>query len=152
MNSINRRSLYAKNGIEPPESFLRSPAKILLWRALTQGEQMHKHLAGARFGWHASSARRAIDELHRAGKVHIVGWTRNGGRGPLTKVVAFGPGRDMPCPAPLSNAFRCQRWRARHHEQAAAGDRRYRLKQMVRQGRLPKGNDPLLAAIMGVRA
>lgn len=146
-----RLSLYAHNGIEPPKSFLRSPAKILLWRALVNGEHMHKHLAAARFRWHASSASRAISELHSAGKVYIVGWTRNGDRGPLTKIIAFGHGEDKPYPEPLSNAFVCRRWRERHPDQAIAIDRRCRLKKAARQGTLPRGNDPLLAAIMGAR-
>lgn len=136
-------------GIAMPESFLASPSKLLLWRALVAGDRIHKHAAAARFGWHLSTADRSLNELHAAGKVHIAGWTRNGDRGPMTKVVAFGPGEDKQRPARLSNAFVCERWRARHQDQAIAIDRRCRVRRMARQGRLPKGNDPLLFAIMG---
>lgn len=140
------------NGIAPPESCLRSPTKILLWRALGAGQQMSKHTAAAVFGWHISTAGRAIDELHDAGVVHVVGWTRNGQRGPKTKVVAFGPGLDAPRPEALENAYVCRRWRANNHAQAIAIDWRYRLRRQARQGKLPRGNDPLLFAIMGVGA
>ena len=146
----NRLAAETRDGITMPESFLRSSSKLLLWRALAAGDRLHKHAAATRFGWHLSTADRAINELHACGKVHIVGWTRNGGRGPMTKIVAFGPGTDIERPTKLSNAYVCERWRARHHEQAVAIDRRCRIKRQARQGRLPKGNDPLLFAIMGV--
>jgi len=151
MTKEQRLALERHNGIDMPESFLRSANKILLWRALVAGERLSKHAAAALLGWHLTSANEAICELHAAGKVHIVGWTRNGARGPMTKVVAFGPGVDMPRPARLANAYVCQRWRARNYEQALRIDRQCRVKRMARQGKLPRGNDPLLAAIMGVR-
>lgn len=154
MTPFDRMCSLSVNGIVPPASFLNIHAqgKLLLWKALAAGERMHKHIAAVRFNWHLSSADRAINELHQEGLVHIVGWTRNGERGPMTKIVAFGPGEDMPRPAKLANAFVCKRWRSRHHEQAVAIDRRCRIKRLAREGKLPKGNDPLLAAIMGVRA
>lgn len=136
--------------LEVPVAFLRSPGKILLWRALVAGERFHKHSAAARFGFHLSTADRAINELHADDKVHVVGWTRNGARGPMTKVVEFGPGEDVPRPAKLTNAFVCSRWRNRHYEQAQRIDRQCRVNRMVRQGRLPVVVDPLLAAIMGM--
>lgn len=138
-------------GITMPEHFLSSPRKVLLWRALVAGERFNKHSAAARFGWHLSGAAQVIKELHQAGKVHIVGWTRNGDRGPKTEVIAFGPGEDAPRPEALDNAFLCKRWRARNHAQAIAIDRRTKLRRAIREGCLPRGNDPLLAAIMGGR-
>lgn len=149
-STTERLEQEATAGITPPESFLRSPTKLLLWRALGAGQRMSKHTAAAQLGWHLSSADDAICELHKAGKAHVVGWTRNGSRGPMTKVVAFGPGDDLPRPTKLANAFVCRRWRNRHHEQAIAIDRRCRTRRLAREGKLPRGNDPLLFAIMGV--
>lgn len=149
MTPTQRLAREAVNGIEPPASFLASPTKILFWRALAAGGRFHKHAAAAAFGWHLSSANRAINDLHNEGKVHVVGWTRNGSRGPMTKIVAFGPGVDRPQPAPLSNAFVCQRWRARNPELKLACDRASRLRRRIREGHLPKAQDALLAAIMG---
>lgn len=154
MSPFDRMCALSANGLIPPASFLNIHAqgKLLLWKALAAGERMHKHSAAACFNWHLSSADSAINELHKAGLVHIVGWTRNGDRGPMTKIVAFGPGEDMPRPAKLPNAFNCKRWRSRNHDQAIAIDRLCRIKRQAREGKLPRGNDPLLAAIMGVRA
>lgn len=132
-----------------PESFNRAPGKILLWRALEAGKRFNKHSAAAAFGWHLSTADRNLIELHELGLVHVVGWTRNGDRGPLTKVVAFGPGEDLPRPEKLDNAFVCKRWRNRHEDRARKSWKESRVKKMVREGNLPRGHDPLLMAIMG---
>lgn len=150
MTPFDRMCSLSVNGLVPPASFLNTNAqgKVLLWKALAAGELLHKHHAASHFNCHLSSADRAINELHKAGLVHIVGWTRNGDRGPMTKIVAFGPGEDKPRPARLPNAFNCKRWRNRNHEQAIAIDRRCRIKRLAREGKLPRGNDPLLAAIM----
>lgn len=135
-----------------PEHFLRSPGKILLWRALAAGKRFNKHSAAAAFGWHLSTADRNLTELCNLDLVHAVGWTRNGDRGPLTKVVAFGPGEDMPRPEKLDNAFVCKRWRNRHEDQARKSWANTRLKRMAKEGKLSRGNDPLLMAIMGLRS
>jgi hypothetical protein len=135
--------------IQAPAYIARSPAKTLLWRALAAGETFHKHSAAARFGWHLSSADEAICQLHADKLVHIIGWTRNGNRGPMTKIIAFGPGEDVPRPAKLPNVYICQRWRNNNPDKARRSDRESRLRRLARQGKLPKGNDPLLFAIMG---
>lgn len=133
-------------GIDMPESFLLSPRKVLVWRALVAGDKLNKHAVAARFGCHLSTADRILTELHNLGKAHVVGWTRNGARGPMTKVVAFGPGEDLHHPDKLDNAFVCKRWRARHEEQA----RRCYLASRAKHRTPPVGNDPLLFAIMGI--
>lgn len=133
-----------------PDRIICSPTRVLLWQALLAGERFHKHAAAARFGWHLSAADRALCDLHDAGLVRIVGWTRNGDRGPMTKVVALGPGEDRPRPEKLDNAFACKRWRARHGERAKQSERNSKIKRLAREGKLPTGNDPLLMAIMGL--
>lgn len=133
-----------------PDCILRSPTRTLLWQSLLAGERFHKHAAAARFGWHLSTADRALCELHDEGLVHIVGWTRNGDRGPVTKVVAIGVGEDLPRPQKLGNAFVCKRWRNRHEERAKRSWRNNKTKRLAREGKLPTGNDPLLMAIMGL--
>lgn len=134
-----------------PDYVRHSSSRILLWQALASGKQFHKHLAALEIGWHLSTADEVLTNLHRLGLVHIVGWTRNGDRGPMTKIVAFGPGEDRPRPAKLPGYFACKRWRARHPEQAAQIDRNSRLRRQAKAGKLPTGNDPLLMAIMGPR-
>lgn len=152
MTPADRIAALTHNGISPPDSVLRSPNRVLLWKALVAGERMHKHLAAIRFGLKKQSALDALNELHAAGKVHIVAWTRNGDRGPMTKVFAFGPGQDVPHPPKLSAAFVCKRYRERDPERSRANDRRYRIKKALRCGKAPTGNDPLLRAIMGAGA
>lgn len=153
MSAFERICAMSAHGFIPPASYLKSNAqsKIVLWRALAEGGRLNKHSAAAIVGWHLTTADEAISELHAAGLVHIVGWTRNGDRGPMTKVVAFGPGKDLPRPKRLSNAFVCKRWRCRNPEKAARSDRNFQAKCKAKEGRLPKGNDPLLFAIMGIK-
>lgn len=129
-----------------------TPAMKLLLRALTEGERLNKHAVATKLGLHLSTADRMLNALHAAGQVHVVGWTRNGDRGPMTKIVAFGPGQDVPRPGKLDNAYICQRWRDRHPEQVQQSNRRYEIKRKVRRGTLPRGNDPLLFAILGMSA
>lgn len=142
----------AVDGEIPPASFIRSPRKVLFWRAIASGKQYSKHSAAAEFGWNERQADLALGELYKSGKAHIVGWTRNGDRGPKTRIIAFGPGEDAPPPERLSNAFICLRWRERHPERHKACDRNGKIRRMIRRGTLPTGNDPLLFAIMGIAA
>lgn len=152
MTPAQRLAREAVNGIEPPASFLASPTKIMFWRALAAGGRYNKHAAAVIFGWHLSSAHRAVEELHRAGKAHIVGWTRASAHGAMIKVIAFGPGKDAPRPPRQTNAMICKRWRNRHPEQARAIDRDYRLRQRIREGRLPVAKDELLTATLGSKS
>jgi hypothetical protein len=132
-----------------PDSFSRAPLKVLMWRALEAGTRLSKHSAAALFQCHLSTADRILVEMHKLELVHVVGWTRNGDRGGMTKVVAFGPGEDLPHPENLSNAFACKRWRNRHEDRARKSWANTRIKRLAREGKLPVGNDPLLMAIMG---
>jgi hypothetical protein len=52
-----------------------------------------------------------IRELHKAGKIYVKRWERNGGRGAQCRVFAVGNKMDAPRPAIIPPAERCARWR-----------------------------------------
>lgn len=139
-------------GIEPPVCILRSPTRILVWRDLGAGQVLDKQIIAERHGINCKSATRVIIGLLDAGVAHVKHWTRPSGRGPWSPAIAFGPGKDAELPGKMSNAEACARWRTRHPERYLQCDRNWRIRQRARQGKMPRGNDPLLAAIMGVRA
>lgn len=133
-----------------PDFFLLSPTRILLWRALEAGEKFSKHTAAARFRWSVYAANHAIKALRKAELVRITGWARNGDRGPMTPIIGFGPGEDAPRPLPLANKVVCRRWRTNNEDAARRSWAKDRLRKAIKAGKLPTGNDPLLAAIMGL--
>lgn len=55
-------------------------------------------------------ARRILKNMHTAGKIHVVGWTRQA-RGPYTPVYTWGPGRDAKKPEQMSDSERSRRYR-----------------------------------------
>lgn len=59
------------------------------------------------------STHNVLRQLHAESLVHIVGWVHRAPPGPLTPVWAYGPGRDAPCPRPLSGAQKMAKHRAR---------------------------------------
>ena len=139
------------NGIAPTLSVVRSPSRIIIWRALGDGAALSFHDVFERFGIPRSSARKALEDLAANGKVHVSGWARRGSRGPYVAVYSFGPGCDVPAPKPIPNSVLTRRWRQKNQDRERQKARNVYASRAARAGRGPVGNDPLLFAIMGVK-
>ena len=84
-----------------------------------------------------------LRKLYRQGEIHVADWTRSM-QGPAMPTYRWGAGVDVPRPANMTNAEKCERWRAAHQDKVALA----RKRDVFKRRRSPI-LDPITAATLG---
>ena len=84
-----------------------------------------------------------LRKLRAKGEIHVADWTRNM-QGPAIPTYRWGAGVDAPRPANMTNAEKCERWRAANPEKVAIA----RKRDVFKRRRSPI-LDPITAAMLG---
>lgn len=84
-----------------------------------------------------------LRKIYRKGEIHVSDWTRSM-QGPAMPTYRWGAGVDVPRPANMTNAEKCERWRAAHPDKVAVA----RKRDVFKRRRSPI-LDPITAAMLG---